>query len=109
MVTKEEVIQKLKTIADPEINIDIVSLGLVYDIDIDGENNDHVNIRMTLTTIGCPLAYNILESVKKAVESIEGVKGVDIYLTFDPPWSPDMMTEEAKKKLGYSTEGGNSA
>ncbi len=100
MVTREEVLEKLKEVKDPEVGIDVVNLGLIYEVTVDENNN--VRVKMTLTTIGCPLAYWILGKVKEAIENIPGVKDVDIYLTFDPPWNPDMMSEEAKKKLGYS-------
>ncbi len=97
MVTREEVLEKLKSVEDPEVRVNLVDLGLIYEVEV---NDGNVRIKMTLTTIGCPLAYWILGKVKEAVESIPGVKNVDIYLTFDPPWNPDMMSEEAKKKLG---------
>ena len=99
MVSKEEILEKLKSVEDPEIGVNVVDLGLIYELEV---NDGDVRIKMTLTTIGCPLAYWLLGKVKEAVESIPGVKNVDIYLTFDPPWNPDMMSEEAKKKLGYS-------
>lgn len=101
MVTKEQVLEKLKGITDPEIGIDLVSLGLVYDVKIEGENADVVTIKMTLTTMGCPLANIILGQVKAAVEGLEGVREAKIYLTYDPPWNPDMMSDEAKEKLKY--------
>lgn len=106
MVTKGEILEKLKTLTDPEIGVDVVNLGLVYEVDVDDSGN--VRIKMTLTTIGCPYAYWLVGKVKEAVESIPEVKDVDIYLTFDPPWSPDMMSEEAKKKLGYSGQNAES-
>ncbi len=98
MVTKDDVIEKLKTISDPEVGVNIVDLGLIYEVDV---NDGDVRIKMTLTTIGCPLAYWLLGKVKEAVESIPDVKNVDVFVTFDPPWNPEMMSEEAKKKLGY--------
>ena len=98
MVTKDDVIEKLKTVSDPEVGVNIVDLGLIYEVDV---NDGDVRIKMTLTTIGCPLAYWFLGKVKEAVESIPDVKNVDVFVTFDPPWNPEMMSEEAKKKLGY--------
>ena len=98
MVTKDDVIEKLKTVSDPEVGVNIVDLGLIYEVDV---NDGDVRIKMTLTTIGCPLAYWLLGKVKEAVESIPDVKNVDVFVTFDPPWNPEMMSEEAKKKLGY--------
>ena len=96
MVTREEVIEALKKVYDPEIPINIVDLGLVYKVDI---MRDVVHIDMTLTAPGCPLAFYIVSLVKDAVKKISGVKDVEVRLVWDPPWSLDMATEEGKKKL----------
>lgn len=98
MVTKEQVFQALKDVIDFEIGLDVVSLGLVYDVNIDDENN--VTITMTMTTPACPLAGLILQDAEDKVRQIEGVKDVKINLTFDPPWTPDRMSEEVKKRFG---------
>ncbi|WP_448524066.1 metal-sulfur cluster assembly factor [Pseudothermotoga sp.] len=98
MVTKEKVLEALKQVIDFEIGLDIVSLGLVYDVAIDNENN--VTITMTMTTPACPLAGLILQDAEDKVRQIDGVKDVKINLTFDPPWTPDRMSEEIKKKFG---------
>lgn len=98
VVTKERVLEALKNVIDFEIGLDVVSLGLVYDIDIDDENN--VTITMTMTTPACPLAGLILQDAEDKVRQIEGVKDVRINLTFDPPWTPDKMSEEVKKRFG---------
>lgn len=98
MVTKEKVLEALKEVIDFEIGLDVVSLGLVYDIDVDEENN--VTITMTMTTPACPLAGLILQDAEDKVRQIEGVKDVKINLTFDPPWTPDRMSEEVRKKFG---------
>lgn len=85
---------------DPELNVDIVSLGLVYKITI----TDTVHILMTLTSPGCPLAGMFDSLVKESLYGIEGLdinKDVSIELTFDPPWTPDMMSEEVKAELGF--------
>ncbi|HBT38950.1 MAG: Uncharacterized protein XD58_0553 [Thermotoga sp. 50_1627] len=98
MVTKEKVLEALKQVIDFEIGLDVVSLGLVYDVAIDNENN--VTITMTMTTPACPLAGLILQDAEDKVRQIEGVKDVKINLTFDPPWTPDRMSEEIRKKFG---------
>lgn len=98
MVTKEKVLEALKEVIDFEIGLDVVSLGLVYDVVVDEENN--VTITMTMTTPACPLAGLILQDAEDKVRQIEGVKDVKINLTFDPPWTPDRMSEEVRKKFG---------
>lgn len=96
LVTREEVVEVLKKVYDPEIPINIVDLGLVYKIDI---VNDVVHIDMTMTAPGCPLAFYIVSLVKNAVKKLSGVKDVKVKLVWNPPWSPEMATEEGKKKL----------
>jgi len=97
MIEKKTVMAVLKKCYDPEMPINIVDLGLIYDI---GVRNSKVNIKMTLTSPGCPMQFYIVEDVKKKVSKIGGVKGVDVEIVFDPPWSPDRMSKTAKKKLG---------
>ncbi len=92
------IVEVLKGIYDPEIPVNIYDLGLIYDIKVDDDNT--VTITMTLTAPNCPIADDILLNVKESVEAIEGVKGADINLVFDPPWSKDMMSEEALLELG---------
>lgn len=99
MVTKDEVIKKLKTVNDPELGINIVDLGLVYDIQI--KDDGMVIIKYTLTTPGCPLAGVFDELVNSAVKSIVGVKSVTAELTFEPAWDPSKMSEAAKLQLGF--------
>lgn len=96
-ITREQVMEALKQVYDVEIGLDIVSLGLVYDVKID---NGNVEITMTLTTPVCPLAGFIVEDVRQHVEGIEGVKEAKVHLTFDPPWSPEMMDPSARQMLG---------
>ena len=92
------IVEVLKSIYDPEIPVNVYDLGLIYDVTV---NDDHsVIITMTLTAPNCPIADDILLSVKTGIETIGEVKGVDIHLVFDPPWSKDMMTEEALLELG---------
>jgi FeS assembly SUF system protein len=98
MIKKESIIEALKDCYDPEIPINIVDLGLIYDLKID--ENDRVYIKMTLTAPGCPMHSLITEQVKQAVERVEGVKEVFVEVVWDPPWSPERMSDEAKKLLG---------
>ncbi len=97
MVTKEEILEALKEVYDPEIPVDIVNLGLVYDVKIE---DGKVKILMTLTAVGCPVGPLIVDMVKLRLLKLEGVNEVEVELTYDPPWTPDKMSEEAKKKLG---------
>lgn len=100
MGTKEKVIEALKNVYDPEIPVNIVDLGLIYDIQVD-EMAGKVKIKMTLTAPGCPLGTYILSDAEMVVKEVEGVKDVEVELTYDPPWSPEMMSIDAKKELGY--------
>jgi FeS assembly SUF system protein len=95
----ETVVKVLKTIYDPEIPVDIYELGLIYDVFLN-EDND-VKILMTLTTPNCPVAESLPQEVKDKVASIEGVKSAEVEMTFDPPWSRDLISEEAKLELGF--------
>ena len=88
----------LKTVFDPEIPVDVYSLGLIYKIDIDDDAN--VSIDMTLTAPNCPMADFLFEDIRQKVESIEGVKSVNVQLVYEPEWDQSMMTEEAKLELG---------
>ena len=97
MVTKEEILEALKEVYDPEIPVDIVNLGLVYNVKID---DGKVKILMTLTAVGCPVGPLIVDMVKLRLLKLEGINEVEVELTFDPLWTPDKMSEEAKKKLG---------
>ena len=96
--TEEKIVTMLKTVYDPEIPVNIYDLGLIYTVDIDEERN--VRIDMTLTAPNCPAADFILEDVRQKIESIDGVKSVEVNLVFEPEWDRDMMTEEAKLELG---------
>jgi metal-sulfur cluster biosynthetic enzyme len=102
MTTKEEirdqVEQALKTVDDPELGIDIVNLGLVYEIDIDDDNN--VKVDFTLTTMGCPIGPMIDEQIKQVTAPIEGIGQVTSELVMYPPWSPEKMSPLAKSALG---------
>ncbi len=97
MVTEDVVIEGLREVYDPELHYNIYDLGLVYDINIkDGD----VNIVMTLTTPMCPIGPMVEEQIQENIGLIPGVKNVEVELTFDPPWSPDKMSDEAKADLG---------
>ena len=99
VVTREEVITILKDCYDPEIPINVWDLGLVYDINIqDGD----VGIKMTLTAPGCMMGGMIAEDVKAKLKKLNGVKDAKVDLVFDPPWSPDKMSEEAKAQMGIA-------
>ncbi|HRP78307.1 MAG TPA: SUF system Fe-S cluster assembly protein [Aquamicrobium sp.] len=95
----DDIIGALKTVYDPEIPADIYELGLIYRIDI--EDDRSVRIDMTLTAPGCPVAGEMPGWVENAVGAVEGVSGVEVKMTFDPPWSPDRMSEEARVAVGW--------
>jgi FeS assembly SUF system protein len=94
----EEIVRVLKTIYDPEIPVDIYELGLIYDVFVNEEYE--VKILMTLTSPNCPVAESLPQEVNEKVKSIDQVKDSEIELTFDPPWSKDLMSEEAQLELG---------
>lgn len=96
---RDKIEDTLRTVYDPEIPVNIFELGLVYEIKI-GENN-RIGITMTLTAPGCPVAGDIVMEVDQKIRAIEGVSDVDVHLTFDPPWTKEMMTEEARLELGF--------
>ena len=94
----EKIVRVIKTIFDPEIPVDIYELGLIYDVFV---NEDYeVKILMTLTTPNCPVAETLQMEVEEKVRSIDEVKNAEVEITFDPPWSQDLMSEEAKLELG---------
>ena len=96
---ESEILKVIKEVFDPEIPVNIYDLGLIYEIDVDDYNN--VDIKMTLTAPNCPVADSMPNEVKEKVKAIEGVNKVNIEMVFDPPWSASMMSEEAKLVLGY--------
>tara|TARA_Y100000590_G_scaffold278301_1_gene312366 strand:- start:1298 stop:1597 length:300 start_codon:yes stop_codon:yes gene_type:complete len=97
MILKDRVIEEIKKIYDPEIPVNIYELGLIYDINIDENNN--VKIKMTLTTPNCPVAESLPNEVKNSIKEIKEVKDVDLDLVWDPPWNKSMMSEAAKLEL----------
>lgn len=97
-VTKDIVFEAMKEVYDPEIGVNIVDLGLVFDANIDDTNN--VEVIMTLTSMGCPLGPVIIGDIQRAVGAIDGAGDVGVRIVWSPPWSPDMMSEDAKDELG---------
>jgi len=98
MATMEEVEDALTNVIDPELGLDFVELGLVYGIDIDG---GQVHVTFTLTTPACPIGPQVSEQIEEFVGELEGVDEVSSSMVFQPPWSPDKMSEDAKFALGY--------
>lgn len=96
---EEKVVEMLRTVFDPEIPVDIYSLGLIYKIDI--ADDGALNIDMTLTAPNCPAADFILEDARLKLESVDGITSVNINIVFEPEWTQDMMSEEAKLELGF--------
>lgn len=96
--TEEEVLRMLKTVFDPEIPVNIYDLGLIYKIDIQG---DTCNIEMTLTAPGCPAADFLVEDIKQKVGTVKGINTVNVEIVFEPEWTQDRMSEEAKLELGF--------
>jgi metal-sulfur cluster biosynthetic enzyme len=97
-ITEDQVFDALTAVIDPELNINIVDLGLIYSAEINEDNEVHV--LMTLTTMGCPMGESIAKDAEQAVMNMEGVKDVLIEITFEPPWNMNMMSDFAKDKLG---------
>jgi metal-sulfur cluster biosynthetic enzyme len=96
--TEEDVYEALEEVIDPELGLDFVSLGLVYDVDIEKED---VYVTFTLTTPACPIGPQVSEQMKEFVGDLPGVSAVHPKMIFDPPWSPEMMTDDAKFALGF--------
>ena len=97
-VTEEKIWAVLSTVNDPEIHMNIVTLGLVYGVDIRGGD---IDVEMTLTTPACPYGPQLLYAIEHAVRSVEGVNEVSLNVVWEPPWGPDKMSEEAKLELGF--------
>ena len=95
----EKIVTELKSIFDPEIPVDIYELGLIYDVFVKEDNE--VNIMMTLTSPNCPVAESLPQEVEEKIKSIDEVKTAEVEITFDPPWTKDLMSEEAKLELGF--------
>ena len=97
MVTMEDVMKALKECYDPEIPVNVWDLGLIYDVAVDG---DKVHVKMTLTARGCPMHSFISQEVKEKLQTVSGVKEATVEVVWDPPWSPDKMSPEARAQLG---------
>jgi metal-sulfur cluster biosynthetic enzyme len=98
MTTEDQVLEALEEVIDPELGLDFVSLGLVYDVEIE---DSEVHITFTLTTPACPIGPQVTEQMKEYVLELDGVEAVHPKMVFDPPWSPEMMSEDAKFALGF--------
>ena len=96
-VTEKDVRNALKTVKDPELNLDLVVLGLIYDIDVDGSD---VHVVMSLTSPMCPVADQIVQDAKAAVSGVEGVESCEVDLSWDPPWTPERIAPLIRSSLG---------
>jgi len=109
MIDKNEVIDVLKQCYDPEIPIDLWSLGLIYDITIAKADNNKsdVSITMTLTTPGCSMGEHMAEDIKMKLKKNNNINSANVNMTFDPPWNPSLMNDKAKEKLGFGVSNDN--
>ena len=98
MPSVDEVQEALTNVIDPELGLDFVELGLIYEIEVDGSK---VDVTFTLTSPGCPIGPQVSEQIDEFVSELEGVEAVQAHMTFNPPWTPDAMSEDAKFALGY--------
>jgi metal-sulfur cluster biosynthetic enzyme len=98
MPTKEEVVEALRQVEDPELGMDIVELGLMYDVEVEGPK---VHVTYTLTSMGCPVGPMIEEQIQQVAADVPGVEEVEAELTWSPPWSPEKMSDDAKFILGF--------
>ena len=98
MPSKEEVLEALRQVEDPELGMDVVDLGLVYEVEIE---DSKAKILYSLTSMGCPAGPLIAEDMAGAARQVEGIEDVELELTFDPPWTPDRMSDDAKFILGF--------
>jgi metal-sulfur cluster biosynthetic enzyme len=98
MATREEVMEILRTVEDPELGMDIVDLGLLYEVEVD---DSKAKVTYSLTSMGCPAGPLIAGDIESAVRQVEGIQDVELELTFDPPWTPDRMSDDAKFILGF--------
>jgi metal-sulfur cluster biosynthetic enzyme len=96
--TRDEVIEALRQVEDPELGMDIVDLGLLYDVEVAGPR---VKVTHSLTSMGCPVGPLIQEDIDRVTRELPGVEDVDVELTWDPPWTPDRMSDDAKFILGF--------
>jgi metal-sulfur cluster biosynthetic enzyme len=98
LASRDDVVEALRQVEDPELGMDIVELGLMYDVEVEGPK---VHVTYTLTSIGCPVGPMIQEQIQEFAAQVPGVEEVDAELTWDPPWSPERMSDDAKFILGF--------
>jgi metal-sulfur cluster biosynthetic enzyme len=98
VVTKDDILKALGEVMDPELGVSLVDLGLIYDVNV---QDDKVNVKMTLTAPGCPLHSVMRQNAQNRISQIEGVKEANVQVVWDPPWKPEMMSEKARKQLGF--------
>jgi metal-sulfur cluster biosynthetic enzyme len=98
MATRDEVMEVLRQVEDPELGMDIVDLGLVYEVEMEDST---AKVTYSLTSMGCPAGPLIAQDIDSAIRQVEGIEGVELELTFDPPWTPDRMSDDAKFILGF--------
>jgi len=98
MATRDEVFEVLRQVEDPELGMDIVDLGLLYEVEVDDST---ARVTYSLTSMGCPAGPLIAQDIDGAVRQVEGIENVELELTFDPPWTPDRMSDDAKFILGF--------
>lgn len=101
MVTQEQVMAALKNCYDPELPVSIVDLGLVYEVKVEG---GHVYVKMTMTAPGCPLHGTMAQSTRREIEKLPGVEKATVDIVWQPPWTPDRLSPEAKKRLGWGSK-----
>ncbi len=99
MTTQQEVLKALEAVMDPELGLNIVELGLIYDVQVNEQNE--VSVKMTLSARGCPLHTSITNGVENVIKRMEGVNGVRVEVVWDPPWTPDRIAPETKKRMGF--------
>ena len=99
MTTQQEVLKALEAGRDPELGLNIVELGLIYDVQVNEQNE--VSVKMTLSARGCPLHTSITNGVENVIKRMEGVNGVSVEVVWDPPWTPDRIAPETKKRMGF--------
>ena len=99
MTTQQEVLKALEAVRDPELGLNIVELGLIYDVQVNEQNE--VSVKMTLSARGCPLHTSITNGVENVIKRMEGVNGVSVEVVWDPPWTPDRIAPETKKRMGF--------
>jgi len=98
MATRDEVFEVLRQVEDPELGMDIVDLGLVYEVEM---QDSTAKVTYSLTSMGCPAGPLIAQDIDSAIRQVEGIENVELELTFDPPWTPDKMSDDAKFILGF--------